>query len=98
MTSLDNFFAVLLRLVVMVCVYYILFQKFHRQYQKSKDSGHENAYFKGFTVFFFIMTVFHVLYGTYELYLRAVPNPLDIKARFSWFQDPGGWVSTLVNN
>ena len=96
--ELDNFLAIIFRLGIMVIVYYLLYQKFHREYKLSRDSGFKNTYFLGFTLLFLILFVFHIFYGTYELYVRSVVNNIDIKSQFQWYIQTDDIIGDIVNN
>jgi hypothetical protein len=58
---------------------------FNTAYKKTKQEGFVNNFFRSFAIFFFILMVFHVIYATYELYFRIIPNPIDLKLRFPWY-------------
>ncbi|MFO8017338.1 MAG: hypothetical protein R6U96_01780 [Promethearchaeia archaeon] len=96
--ELDNIFAIILRLGVMVIIYYLLFQKFYRDYKESKKRGFKNTYFLGFTMLFLILFIFHVIYGSYELYQNAVANPFNLKSRFEWYIKSDDFVGNTVSN
>ncbi len=82
----------------MVIVYYLLFQKFHRDYLKSKTAGFRNNYFLGFSLLFFILLVFNLFYGLYELYINAIPDPVSLKNQFDWYADSENTVGSIINN
>ncbi|MGV9171034.1 MAG: DUF998 domain-containing protein [Promethearchaeia archaeon] len=96
--ELDNIFAIILRLGVMVIIYYLLFQKFYRDYKKSKKQGFKNTYFLGFTVLFLILFIFHIIYGSYNLYKNAVVVPYDLTVQFPWYTRTDGFVGVIVHN
>ena len=96
--ELDNVIAIILRLGVMVIIYYLLFQKFYRDYKKSKEQGFKNTYFLGFSALFLILFIFHIIYGSYVLYQNAVANPFNLKSQFEWFVKSDDFVGDTVNN
>ncbi len=96
--ELDNFLALVFRLGIMVVVFYLLFQKFYRDYQKSKKSGFVNYYFLGFSALFLIMLIFHILYGSYELYSNTVADPVNLKSQFNWYSESEDWIGKIANN
>lgn len=96
--EIDNILALIFRLGVMVLVYFLLFLKFYRGYKKSKESGFKNTYFLGFSVLFFILFVFHILYGAYELYINTYTDYYELKGQFAWYVQSDDFVGDIVNN
>jgi len=96
--ELDNLFAIIFRLGIMVIVYFLLFRKFYQDYKRSKQSGFKNTYFLGFTVLFFILFIFHIAYGAYELYIHTVADHIDMKSQFGWYARTDDFVGDIVDN
>ncbi len=96
--AIDNLLAIIFRLGVMVIMYYLLFQQFHRAYNKSKNAGFKNTYFLGFMFLFLILFIFHIVYGLYELYSHSVSSPFNLKAQFPWYVKSNDIVGLIINN
>ena len=60
--------------------------------------GFKNNYFLGFTVLFGILFIFHILYGSYELYINSVESFFDIKTQFGWYTLRNDFIGQIINN
>ncbi|HMF29857.1 MAG TPA: DUF998 domain-containing protein [Candidatus Lokiarchaeia archaeon] len=91
----DAIFAIIFR-YGMIILYLYLFDYFYRGYQASKKAGFPNQFFLGFVFLFAILVIFHVVYGTYELYQQLVPNYVNLQAQFPWYQPQGNAIDIVA--
>lgn len=81
----------------MVFVYGYLLFYFGSAYKKSKSEGFTNTFFLGFMYLFGIVIAFHLLYGSYELYIAVVDNPINFKGYFPWYDENTNQLGEFTN-
>lgn len=79
--ELDATFAIIFRFAIAV-VYFYIFHYFYKGYTQSVKNGFKNYFFIGFSILFFILSLFSIVYGGYELYTNLTPNFIDMKNNF----------------
>jgi hypothetical membrane protein len=94
--QIDALLALVFRFA-MIFVYGYLVSHFHDRYKYSKKTGYPNNYFLGFSALFFILALFHVLYGYYELYVKVQQNYVDLKVFFPWYVEQGNAIDSIAH-
>lgn len=96
-TNLDNILALVARFS-MVFVYFALFNYFGKGYKKSVAGGYKNTFFLGNSVLFAILTLFNLLYGSYELYKSFAISPMSLMGYFPWYVESEDPLLDLMSN
>jgi len=81
----------------MIFVYGYLVYYFGKAYKKSKSEGFTNTFFLGFIYLFSIVIAFHLLYGSYELYIATVENFINFKGYFPWYDPNTNQLGEFTN-